>query len=435
MLTAALPHSHRGRVLAAGALLDAIATGSYQAVATLYFVGYVGIAAAKVGLALTVANVCGLLAPIPVARLTGRTGVPRVYVTLLVLRGAGMAGYVLADGYWGYLAVTCFFTMASRAALPLLQVLVGQLEGQGEDRTRTMAALRMVNNVGLSGGFALVAGVQLLHSGIAYRTLFVSGGLLFGAVAMVTAAACRGLGAPARAAPTREGRPRQPRGVYTDRRFLTVAAANAVLLLHDSMLFVLIPLWVIKRCGLPPTVSSVLLMLNTTITVLLQVRVARYAKDVRGAMRVLRWAVAALTAASVFLGSAGRGAAWELVLLLATAVVLLTIGENLQAVAGWELSFVLSDPAQRPQYLSLFSLGYTGQLIIGPVLMTAVVLPWGLPGVLLMPALFALAAGATGMAVRGTIPARVDAGGGDRALGQSPGGLAAGLGRAGEQHK
>lgn len=403
-LTAVLPSSHRGRVLAAGALLDAVATGLYLAVATLYFVGYVGIAARSVGVALGLANVCGLLVPMPVARLTRRLGVARVYIAALVLRGVGIAGYVLVDGYWRYLIVTCFFIAASRAALPLLQVLVGQLGG-ADDRTRTMASLRTVNNIGLSAGFVVAAGVQLLHSGVAYRLLFTAAGLAFVAVSMVTAVAVRGMGSAAMPAARRA---RRPRTVYTDGRFITVAAANSVLLLHDSMLFILIPLWVVQRCGLSPTVSSSLLVLNTVITVLLQVRAARYAKGARGALRALRWSVVALAAASIFLGSAGQGAAWVLVILLAAAVILLTVGENLQAVAGWELSFLMSDPDQRPQYLTLFSLGYSGQLIVGPVLMTSVVLPWGVPGLSLMTVLFVLAAAVTSMAVRGYTSDRED---------------------------
>lgn len=402
MLTAVLPRSHRGRVLAAGALLDAVATGLYLAAATLYFVQFVGIAATSVGVALAVANICGLLIPMPVARLTERVGVARVYVVLLVLRGAGMAAYVLADGFWRYLVVTCFFTMASRAGLPLLQVLVGQMEGE-KDRTRTMASLRTINNIGLALGFSLAGAVQLLHSRPAYMLLFAAGGLAFAVVTAVTIAACRGLAGPEPPAPAGAA-PR--RTVYADRRFITVAAANAVLLLHDSMLFILIPLWIVQRSGLSPTVSSLMLMLNTGITVLLQVHVAKYAKGVQGSMRMLRWSVVSLAIACVVLGTADDRSTWVLVILLVTAVSLLTVGENLHAVAGWELSFLMSDTDRRAQYLSLFSLGYTGQLIAGPVLMTAVVLPWGMPGLVLMGVLFVLAALVTSAAVRGHAPAQ-----------------------------
>lgn len=396
MLSAVLPHSRRGRILAAGALLDALATGLYLAVATLYFVQHVRLPATSVGWALSAANIAGLLVPMPVARLTRRLGLARVYLALLVLRGLGMAGYALVDDYVSYLAVTVFFTACSRAALPLLQVLVGQLEGE-QDRTRTMASLRTINNIGLSAGLALAAGVQLLQSPTAYRSLFAGGGLAFCVVAVITAAATREvLGRPA------PEPARRSRTVYRDRRFLTISIANAVLLLHDSMLFILIPLWVIQRSGLPESVSSILLLSNTAITVVLQVRVAKYAKGFTGAMRLLRWSVVALAAAGILLASAGgRGTPWVLVILLASAVALLTVGENLHAVAGWELSFLMSDPDRRVQYLSLFSLGYSVQLIIGPTLMTSVVLPWGLPGVLLMVVLFAAAAAVTAVAVRG----------------------------------
>ena len=411
MLSGVLPRSHRGRVLAAGALLDAVATGIYQAVATLYFVQYVDIPAKSVGWALSVANICALLVPMPVARLTRRAGLGRVYIALLVLRGLGMAGYALADGYWRYLAVTVFFTAASRAALPLLQVLVGQMEGE-EDRTRTMASMRTVNNIGLAGGFFLAGAVQLFQSRTAYLVLFAAGGVAFAVVAVVTAVASRGVdGLPAPVAPERgrrrwRGRRDRSRSVYTDGRFLAVAAANAVLLLHDSILFILIPLWVVQRAGLSPTVSSTLLMLNTAITVLLQVRLARYATGLAGSMRLLRWSVLALAVAAVLLGSAGHATPWVPITLIAGAVVLLTVGENLHAVAGWELSFLLSDPDRRPEYLSLFSLGYTAQLIVGPVLMTSFVLPLGLPGVLLTTVLFASALVVTSLAVRGRPAAR-----------------------------
>lgn len=406
MLSAVLPRSHRGRVLAAGALLDATSTGIYLAVATLYFVERVHIPAASVGLALSIANVCGLLVPMPVARLTRRVGLVRVYLALLVLRGIGMVGYAFADGYWTYLAVTLFFTAASRAALPLLQVLVGVMDGE-QDRTHTMASLRTVNNIGLGVGFLLAGAVQLLDSRPAYLILFASGGLAFAVVAVVTAIASRDVTDQASTAADRADRPRT---VFADRPFLAVAVANAVLLLHDSMLFVLIPLWVVQRSGLSPTVSSILLMFNTVLTVLIQVRVARYAKGFVGSMRVLRWSVLALVAAGVFLGSATTGPRWVLVALLACAVILLTVGENLHSVAGWELSFLMSNPDRRAQYLSLFSLGYSGQLIVGPVLMTSVVLPWGMPGVFVVTTLFVAAAAVTTVVVRRHVAGEVRAG-------------------------
>lgn len=404
MLKALLPHSRRGRVLALGALIDAGATGVYLAVATLYFVEYVRIPATSVGVAIAIANIFGLLVPMPVARLTQSLGVTRVYIALLAVRGVGMAAYVLADDYWRYLVVTCVFTMASRAALPLLQVLIGQMEGEA-DRTRTMASMRTVNNIGLALGFLVAGLVQMMHTHAGYLVLFALCGVAFALVAVVTVRATKGVVSKDVSAPIRE---RRASSVYRDGRFITVAIANAVLMMHDSMLFILIPLWVVQRSGLSATTSSILLVLNTVITVLVQVHVAKYAKGIHGAMRMLRWSIVALAVAGLLLGLTDDGAKWQLIALLASAVVLLTVGENLHAVAGWELSFLLSDPEKRAQYLSLFSLGYTGQHIVGPVLMTAVVLPWGMPGVLVVIGLFVAAAVVTSVAVKGYVPEHDD---------------------------
>lgn len=389
-----LPRTRRGRILAAGAFLDSVTTGLYLAVAVLYFVGFVGISGAAVGVVIALANLCGLASPLPVARLTRRLGVVRVYLALLLVRGMCFATYAVVDGYAGYLVVTCVMTAAGRAATPLLQVIVGQLEGEA-DRTRTMASLRVVNNIGLTAGFLVAAAVQLAGSRVAFAVLFVCCGLAFAGVAAMTVAATgrQALSAPM-APPVRK-----PRGVYRDRGFLAMAAANAVLLLHDSMLFILLPLWVVERCGLSPTASSILLMVNTVLTVVMQVYVSRFATGVRNCLRLLGFAVLALGVACVLLGLADDGTPVVLVY-LGLAVVLLTVGENLHAVAGWELSYRLADPPLRAQYLSLFSLGVTAQMIVGPVLMTSVVLPWGMPGVLAMGALFVAATAVTYVVVR-----------------------------------
>ncbi len=399
MLKAILPRSRHGRVLAAGAFLDSAAMGLYLAVAVLYFTDYVGIAVVAVGGVISIANFCGLLSPMPMARLTRRVGVLPVYLALLLVRAAGFIGYAFVDGYLSYLVVTCLMTAAGRAATPLLQVIVAQLEG-GENRTRTMASLRVVNNIGLTFGFLLAGSAQLLSSRLAFITLFVLNGVAFTVVAALTLVAVRGQKASASTESVPAAAEGRSRSVYRDGRYLTFALANAMLLLHDSMLFILLPLWVVHRCGLSPSVSTALMMANTVLTVVLQVYVSKYAKGVRSSLRLLGLATAALGAGCLALGVAGAGTTWVVITYLGLAVTLLTVGENLHAVAGWELSFLLSNPEWRMQYLSLYSLGVTAQMIVGPVLMTSLVINWGGGGMLLMVILFVAAMLLTTVAVR-----------------------------------
>ncbi|GGS10129.1 MFS transporter [Streptomyces rubiginosohelvolus] len=415
MLADLLPASRNGRIIAAGSAVEAVAVGMFLAAATLYFVGIVGIPAVAVGGALTVANVIGLLSPAPTGALAGRIGSLPVYVGLTLLRAVGFVAYAFVDGYAGYFVVTCLITAATRAAMPLLQVIVGELE-PADRRTRTMASLRAVSNIGMTAGFLLAAVVQASGSRPVFMALFGFNGLAFVAVALLIGRAARSAAArpaPARAGAAPEARvdrvateAREPaaahptRSPYRDRRFLTAALANAVLLLHDSILFILVPLWITQQAGLPGGASSVVLAVNTVLTVVLQVYVARFAQGVTRSLRLLRLSCLPLVLSCVLFAAAdGRGMAVALVA-VGLAVVALTVGENLHAVAAWELSYEMAHPASRPQYLSVFGMGMSAQLIVGPFLMTAFVLKAGTAGWLVMAVLFAAATAAFSLAAR-----------------------------------
>ncbi|MFK0050137.1 MFS transporter [Streptomyces sp. NPDC090741] len=420
------PASRAGRTIALGAAVDAIAVGMFLAAATLYFVGLVGIPAVAVGGALTAANVLGLLAPAPFGALAGRLGALPVYVGLTLARAAGFTAYAFVDGYAGYFAVTCLITVATRAAMPLLQVVVGELESPAQ-RTRTMASLRAVSNVGMTVGFLLAAVVQAAHSRAAFTALFAFNGAAFVAVALlIRTAGARPAAQPSggssagssavtepdierapgpvlpgpepgpdpRAGTTAAGSP------YRDRRFLTATLANSVLLLNDSILFILVPLWMTERAGLPEGASSVVLAVNTVLTVVLQVYVARFAQGASKALRLLRWACAPLVLSCVLFAAADGGGLVVALVAVLLAVVALTVGENLHAVAAWELSYEMAPARSRPQYLSVFSMGMSAQLIVGPFLMTAYVLPAGPVGWLVVAGLFLAATAAFSVAAR-----------------------------------
>lgn len=400
MLADLLPASRNGRIIAAGSAVEAVAVGMFLAAATLYFVGLVGIPAVAVGSALTVANVLGLIGPAPFGALAGRVGALPVYVGLTLVRAAGFAAYAFVEAYAAYFAVTCLITVATRAAMPLLQVIVGELE-PADRRTRTMASLRAVSNIGMTAGFLLAAVVQWAGSKAAFGVLFGFNGAAFVVVALLIAKAGRPTGArpsprPEKAAAAEPGGP----SPYRDRRFLTAALANSVLLLNDSILFILVPLWMTQQAGLPGGASSVVLAVNTVLTVVLQVYVARFAQGVARALRLLRLACLPLVlSCALFAAADGQGLVVALVA-VSLAVVALTVGENLHAVAAWELSYEMAHPRSRPQYLSLFSMGMSAQLIAGPFLMTAFVLPGGAVGWLAVALLFAAATAAFSLAAR-----------------------------------
>ncbi|MEU0603863.1 MFS transporter, partial [Streptomyces sp. NPDC006393] len=178
-----------------------------------------------------------------------------------------------------------------------------------------------------------------------------------------------------------------PRGLG-DRRFLAVTGLNGVLVLHQTMLNVGVPLWVVRHTSAPVAVVPLLFALNTALVIGLQIRFSRGVREEGQSRRSLWWAAWLLAATGLLLAaSAGPGRAGALVLLV-LAVGTLTVGELWQSIAGWALPVDHAPEGRRAEYLSVFNLGVTVQAVLGPLAVTAVV-GLGPAGWLLLTAVFA----------------------------------------------
>ncbi|WP_050486978.1 MFS transporter [Streptomyces sp. CNS654] len=450
---AILPRTAAGRKLAAGAVADSVGSGMFLAASTLYFVTVVGIPATRVGAVISVAGIIGLISPVPFGRLADRVGPTRVYVALLAARGVGYAGFALVDSFWPYAVLTCVLTALDRGCSPLQQVVVGLIEG-GENQARTMASIRSVRNIGLTAGFLLAGAVLAIEHRAAFAALFLGNALTFFVIALVVERLRRGLESPAGATTAKQAGavakqagpgqektgagpektagpepektgpgpektgpgpekagplaqeaagepdsgPARVRSPFLDLRFLLFTVSNGILSLHDSVLFLLLPLWLTTATSAPASAVSVLLAVNTVLTVLLQVYVAKFADTTARALRLIWFALVPLLLSCGVFAGAEYVPAWPAAAFAVIAVVLLTVGENVHSVAVWNLSYDMSPAPARARYLATFSLGVTGQQIVGPVLMTAVVLPLGTSGWALLAGVFLLA----GLGLRAT---------------------------------
>ncbi|MGB8501068.1 MAG: MFS transporter, partial [Mycobacterium sp.] len=162
------------------------------------------------------------------------------------------------------------------------------------------------------------------------------------------------------------------------RWFMVFTVGNGVLSLYDTVLIVLLPIWVIEHTALPVALVPVLMAVNTVLTVLLQVYVARFADGPAAAIRLLVLSGALMAICCGFLAMGQAASATLAVFAILIAVVVLSAAENLQEVAAWELSAELSPEAARARYLGAFSLGFSGQKVIGPTLLVVVLMPIGL---------------------------------------------------------
>ena len=112
------------------------------------------------------------------------------------------------------------------------------------------------------------------------------------------------------------------RSPLRDRTYVTSVALNSVIAMQFSMTSVGVPLWIVTRTEAPTVVISVLLVLNTVVVALFQVRAARGTHDIAVAGRTVRRGSLLLAAGCLLYAAAGSvGAVAAVALLVARKAV------------------------------------------------------------------------------------------------------------------
>ncbi|MFJ9951764.1 MFS transporter [Kitasatospora sp. NPDC091207] len=410
-----IPPAGARRTLAAAQLISSIGDGAYFTCSALYFTRIVGLSPARLGLGLAVAWAVGSLAGVPLGHLADRRGPRGTAVLLAVATGAVVASFLVVQSFAAFLVAASLYATTQSGLTAARQALIGGLVTRAE-RTALLARLQSTLNAGLAlgaalGGVVLTVGTRaaFLAAFLVTALGFLSAGLMLLRLPVV---------APGRdltgAAPKLE--------VLSDQPFAVVTLLNTVLLLRMPLLSLVIPLWIADRAPGLGWLGSALFVLNTLGVMLFQVRVARRVTGLRTASRSVREAGFVLLAScGVFaLAAAGGLPLWALGALLVAAAVLQVAGELRQSAGSWQIAFDLAPAHQTGQYQGFFGSGVAVARTVGPLLLTTLLLTWGVPGWLLLGGLFAAAGWAMGPAVRWAERRRPGAAAASEAGGEAP---------------
>lgn len=393
-MTRFFPPPGPARPLAVAQLTDSIGLGGYLVCSALYFTRIVDLSPTQVGFGLTVGWAVGFLTGVPLGHLADRRGPRGIAMLLALCTAAALVLFLFVRDFVPFVLVACLYSSALCGLNAARQALLAGLVS-AEERTKVRAVLASAINAGIAvgagfGGLALQADTE-----VAYLTVFA-----FDAVSLaVSALVLLRLPVVAPTPATAHGEP--VLAVLRDRPYAVVATLNMVLQLHIPLITLAIPLWIVERTNAPGWTVSLLLVLNTLSVVLFQVRVAGRVTDLASASRYLRFAGVTLLAACVVFALSGFGApAWAAVAVLVVAAGLQAAAEMMQASGAWEISFGLAPEGRHGQYQGFFGSGFTVARMLGPLLVTTVVLGWGTVGWLLLGAVFVTAGAAMGPAVR-----------------------------------
>ncbi|RCG27278.1 MFS transporter [Sphaerisporangium album] len=372
------------RLLAISNLAKTTAHGILMTISVLYFTRVIGIAPERVGLALTLGAAVGMLSSVPAGRLADVRGPRAVTITMLALLGVAACGYALVSGFVGLVvaaAVVLGFESASHAARGAL--LAGLLPGAA--RSHALAHMRSTANIGVALG-SVAGGLGLLFDSRAgYMGLLITAGVLYTTAGL---AFLRVPSVPATGAGPKEG---PSWGVLRDLPYAAVSLVNSVLVMSDAVLVVAMPVWISQQTTAPPFFLTVMLLVNTAVVILFQVRASKGSEDVTGGVRAWRRASLALAACcAIFAASAGQPV-WVACALLLVGTLVHVFGEMLHSAGAWSLSYGLAPEGAQGQYQGLFEMSTQLGSMIAPVAVTTVLAAIGGMGLLVWAGVFLVA--------------------------------------------
>ncbi|HIV57768.1 MAG TPA: MFS transporter [Candidatus Stackebrandtia faecavium] len=353
--------------LGAQMFVSSIGSGVFAAGSAIFFTQYVGLNVTEVALGLSIAGIASFVSQVPMGLLVDKWGSRTAWLVALSAQVLVFAVYPLAASFEHFVGIVVAAAMSSSLGGVARGRYIGDIVPT-EFRVKVSAYMRAVLNGGYSCGVMLAGLALLIDTDAAYLSLPLANALSFAVDIVLVAMFCP---RPIRSS-TRNRTKRF--AALRDMPFLTLVAINAVIMVSDVILTVVLPLWIIQQTDAPKVMVAVVFFANTSLSVLFQVRVSKGADGLAGAARAQRKAGMVLAASCVMFAFTGFSTGIGTVLLLILGAVLLTFGELFEAVGSWGISYGLAPADKRGEYLATYGLGPEFVKMVGPSAIVAIVL-------------------------------------------------------------
>ncbi|QWL30952.1 MFS transporter [Rathayibacter toxicus] len=370
-----VPPSRPAGAVVFTAFIDSLGTGVYLAGSSLFFAIYVGLPIAEIGVGLSLAGLAAFVSKVPIGSLADRFGARKVLVVVQALRGGVFLSLAFVHGFPLFAMVCIAMGVVEGPVSPLTQAVISSVVVESA-RTRTLAIVRSVRNVAFSLGALVASPLLAVGASWSYMAIMFLNAASFFLAAVLMAQ----IPLVDRQSPTTRVSFPEMIGAFRNRPYIALAAACGVMSVHTSVLMIAMPLWAVSAGQVTAAAVPLLIGINTVLSVLLQVPVARVAEGIQGGLRSVTLAAIALAFSFVAFGCMAITHGGTPLALVIGGCILLTLGEVLHSAGEWELSFRFSDPDRRARDLSVFALGEAAATMVGPAILTVALVPAGLLG-------------------------------------------------------
>ena len=160
------------RTFALATLINTFGNGLFMTVEVIYFTTVVGLSAAKVALALSIAGGVSLLFSIPAGHFADRRGPRDVAVLAYTAEGFVMAGFFFVHSYLPFLLLSVVLGIVGTIGQTMRMAMISKL-GTGDERVTIRAYQRSVTNFGIAMG-TVFAGISLaINTRAGYQTMML----------------------------------------------------------------------------------------------------------------------------------------------------------------------------------------------------------------------------------------------------------------------
>jgi MFS family permease len=354
-----LPPTPLARRLAGQSLLFATAQGAFNTGSAVFFTEVVGLSAAKVGLGLTIAGVLSFFVAYPAGKLVDRVGPKRMWAAGTIASAGTFAFWPWIHGFAAYVVISMVFEIVQNVGRAgygayTLDVLPAQ------ERINTQAHLYSALNVGFTVG-ALISGIALAFHNvevirwIPMLSVAVGSGNAYAITRLPRAPHDERAAAGEHRSEERSSTPKP----YRNRGWIATSFFNGILSTNQTLLTVVIPLWLVQRTDAPHWLLAWLFGTNTVLCIFLARATSRGVTTISDALRRVRISTAffALSCGITLFSHSTVGFLTALLVWLGHVSV--TGAELAGSSSSWVFQAKLMDQTRRGEYGGLAEVSST----------------------------------------------------------------------------
>jgi MFS family permease len=354
-------------ILQAGNALNYFGYGLILPFEIIYLHQVRGFSTSIAGLVLAATMASAAIVTPPTGALLDRYSVKAIVVAGNLAGALGYAGFAYVDSPWQAFACSIVSGVGIGAGGTALRTLTIRLV-KPEQRAAAFALSRVAGNFGLGAG-ATVAGfiVAFAQQLSSFQTLYLFDAVTYAGFALIVLAAVPSPRAETVTATDANGT--GFRAVARDRLFLTVIAANIVLLVVGHTFFSnILPPFAKAHTVLGPAGIGIIVFVNTSFVVIAQIPAVRVVARMR---RTHAFAAASMLFAvsllAVLPATLLHSALATTILLVGVAIVF-AIGECVHIIVLGPLVADMAPAHLLGRYLSLYGLSFSFSLALGPAI-------------------------------------------------------------------